>query len=123
MTINNYSYQATYFPRDPIEFPPVLPIPGKLTRQSGTSNASKHIWPFHPLPSYMGETFPVLSQFWVIVQEIEIIYNLKDSRPLVERVPPAFAESKYQKLLAWADTLSPDMELGEHSFSHVFVLQ
>ena len=118
--LNGHRYRNAYFPDKPIEFPPVLPIPGDVSRKT---NSSMFLWPPHTLPIYMGQTFPTLSKLWVIIQEIESVYTLTDSTPLVDRVSLAFAESKYQKLLAWADTILPQMLRGEHNSSHTLFFQ
>jgi hypothetical protein len=39
------------------------------------------------------------------------------------KVPLAFAESKYQKLLSWSDTVNTDMSRGIHNTDHVVILQ
>lgn len=62
-------------------------------------------WPAHPLPGYIGSTFTELCRFWTIVQEVSTVYQEETSVPLTERVPVAFAEAKYRKLLAWSDML------------------
>jgi hypothetical protein len=99
----------------------MIPIPGEF--EGLTDNASSLKWPPHPFPSYMGQTFQTLSRFWVIIQEINTMYNLTDDTPLDKRVSLSFAESKYQSLLAWADSLLPSMIHGEHSPSHVLFFQ
>jgi hypothetical protein len=71
----------------------------------------------------MGQTFPTLCTLWVMLHEIDIVYTIKDSTPLMQRVPLAFAESKYQKLLVQADTLGPEMCRHEQTPSHVFFFQ
>jgi hypothetical protein len=72
---------------------------------------------------YMGYAFQTLSKLWVIIQEINTKYILTEKTPLSKRVPLAYAESKYQSLLNWSDTLLPDMLNGEHSPSHVLFFQ
>jgi hypothetical protein len=71
----------------------------------------------------MGNTFQTLSQLWVIIQEINTLYVLTDNASLTERVPLSFAESKYQSLLDWSDTLLPNMFHSEHSPTHVLFFQ
>jgi hypothetical protein len=71
----------------------------------------------------MGRTFSTLSALWVIVQSINSMYFSTDERPVAERVPLSFIESKYQQLLAWADTLSKEMLREQHSTTHVFFFQ
>jgi hypothetical protein len=57
------------------------------------------------------------------VQEILAVYNMHEDTPLVKRVIPAFAESKYQKLLAWADTLHTELANDAKSAPHVYLFQ
>jgi hypothetical protein len=116
-----YRYRGIYYPTEPIEFPPILPIPGDLDEP--TDFGSPFLWPPHPLPTYMGRTFQTLSKLWVIIQEIHTLYILTDNTSLENRVPLSFAESKYQSLLAWSDTLLPDMINGENSSVHVLFFQ
>ena len=71
----------------------------------------------------MGRTFPTLSALWVVVQSINIMYFSTDDTPVIDRVPLAFIESKYQELLAWSKRLSSDMYRGEYPIPHVFIFQ
>jgi hypothetical protein len=71
----------------------------------------------------MGQTFQTLSKLWVIIQEINTIYILTDETSLDKRVPLSYAESKYQQLLDWADTLPPEMLQDAHSPTHVLFFQ
>lgn len=121
LTLTRPSFHSTYYPTEPIEFPPPFPIPGDSDEIAFGSPTGA--WPSYPLPVYMGKTFCALSNLWIIVQEINVVYNLKDSSPLIQRVALAFAESKYQKLLAWADTLTSELQLDENSPGHIFFFQ
>ncbi|KAI9158884.1 Acetyl-coenzyme A transferase nodX [Paramyrothecium foliicola] len=109
------TYHATHYPADPIDFPPTLPIPGNVNRQSGGL-----LWPPHALPEYVGQTTTNLCRLWPIVQELDHVYSLKRPVPLAQRIPLAFAEAKYQKLLAWADEFHSSMHRDERSVSHVY---
>ena len=71
----------------------------------------------------MGQTLPSLSKLSTILQDIHALYLARDAVPLMERVPLAFAESKYQRLLSWADTLPTELTLRDHSPAHVYFLQ
>jgi hypothetical protein len=71
----------------------------------------------------MGSAFPALCKLWVIVQGIEVVYTLSDSTPLVDRVSLAFAELKYQQMLAWADTFLPKMTRDDQHNSYVLFFQ
>ncbi|TWU71435.1 hypothetical protein ED733_002481 [Metarhizium rileyi] len=112
-----YAWLTIYYPSEPITSPPLLPIPGDSCRR--TKHGSVLDWPPHPLPTYMGDTFQTLSKLWVLIQEINVLYNLAEKTPLEERVPLSYAESKYQGLLNWSDSLLPGMLHSEHSPTHV----
>lgn len=117
---NHLRYLGIYYLDPPIPFPPMLPVPGDAKTLMGSP---KLVWPAHPLPAYMGRTFPKISSLWVIVQEINSIYVPTDRTPLAERVPLAFAELKCRKLLAWAEGLSSDLLWGAYSTSHILFFQ
>lgn len=108
---------ATYYHDAPIEFPPVLPVPGEAHGEH--IGARTPYWPAHPLPSYMEPTFKTMCRYWTIVQEVQAVYLARDILPLYEKVPLAFAEAKFQKLLSWTDTLGKDMSREEYSQIHV----
>ncbi|KAG6004552.1 hypothetical protein E4U21_000936 [Claviceps maximensis] len=74
-----------------------------------------------PFPLHMGRTFQTLCEFWTLMQEVFAVYNKLDSRPLRERVSLAFAEAKYQKLLAWSDNVESSVSREEHSPGHVLI--
>lgn len=71
----------------------------------------------------MGRTFTALCEFWKIAREVASVYFARGVAPLKDRVPLAFAESRYQKLLGWADQLAPEMARGGHSTAHVILFQ
>lgn len=68
-------------------------------------------------------TFASLLDFNVINHEVAMVYVSDDPRPIVERVPLAFAEAKYQKLLQWADGLPAAVVRREQNDHHVLDLQ
>jgi hypothetical protein len=105
----------------PVPYPPVLPLPGKSDR--GIPGLSDIQWPAHPLPDYMGGTFLVMCELWSIVQQVLAMYNAPRDGSLAEKVPLAFAEEKYQKLLSWADSLARELERKSHSLLHVLIFQ
>ncbi|KAF9691989.1 hypothetical protein EKO04_009947 [Ascochyta lentis] len=112
------SWRASFFAKPPIKYPPNLPIPGdRLDTLTGPAISGST----NPLPRDVGHTFTALSKFWVIAQEILAVYNMQDDAPLVERVMPAFAESKYQKLLTWADTLSAVFRDSKDNTAHAHI--
>lgn len=63
--------------------------------------------------------FEALCELGIIMQEVAVVYRSNASSP--SRQPPlAFAESKYQQLLRWADRLDPKLFGSEdHSDSVV----
>lgn len=98
---------------------PALPIPG-ADRQDDSARPS---WPDHPLPEYMGKSFTKLCEFFSLVEEVAVVYSANDRVPIFDRVPIAFAEAKYQKMLAWADSMDKDMAWNKDSHEHVFLFQ
>lgn len=103
---NRASLHALYYHDEAVAFPPCCPIPGR--NEDDTAYATIR-WPSHILPSYMGQTFAALCKFWTIVQEIIVVYQSPQGTTAKDHVPFAFVESKYQKLLHWADTVVLDM--------------
>ena len=71
----------------------------------------------------MGRTFTALCEFWKIAREVASVFFVNGAPPLKDRVPLAFAESKYQKLLDLADQLAPEMARGDHNADHVLLFQ
>jgi len=115
---NGDNYLSGWVEQRPIRFPPCLPIPGALNHQS--LDTTPLFWPPHILPSYKGQTFPMLCKFWTFLQEINILYDLSSGISLNRNVSLAMAESKFQQLLAWTDSIAPEMHRGEQCPSHVF---
>lgn len=75
------------------------------------------------MPRYMGHTFASICRLWVIVQEILAVSLSAREGPMHERIPLAFAESKYQKMLVLADTLEETIALEDHSQPHILIFQ
>ena len=71
----------------------------------------------------MGTTFTHLCKLTVIFQEVLSVYSNNDGTSRTDQVPLAFAESKYQQLLAWADTLSREMKQSDQPPTHVLYFQ
>jgi hypothetical protein len=103
-----------------MRYQPNFPIPGDRFDIFATSDAFE---PAHQAPNYIGQTFTAPSKFWTTVQECLAVYNMEAGAPLVERAIPSFVEEKYQKLLAWADGLSPSFSNNLNSGAHVYLLQ
>ncbi|KAK8064204.1 hypothetical protein PG996_008856 [Apiospora saccharicola] len=123
---SNYYYcsapriHAIFYAIKPIEYPPSYPIPGHPDLHM--PNPRPPFWPPHQSPVYMGHTFSALSRFCILTQEIYLVYYCVDGDP--DRSPPslAFAETKFQALLSWADTLPKELVCGEHSPAHTYLL-
>lgn len=64
-----------------------------------------------------------MRKLWPIIQDFGHVYSFTNSVPLTERVTLAFAESTYQKFLAWADALDLKMKRNDNSVSHVYFFQ
>ena len=114
------SLHAFYYQAEPVFYPPIYPIPGRDAAEGDNSGIT---WPAHPLPHYMGMTFTAMCEFWKIAQEIISVYfGSTDSAPL-GRVPLAFAESRYQKLLEWTDKLHENMQHRKGCELHLIMVQ
>ncbi|RFN54198.1 conidial development protein fluffy [Fusarium flagelliforme] len=92
----------------PISCPPTVPIPGEDPFQVSEKQL-------------IGKSFGALSRLWIVVQEVAAVYSLY--RPASEgALPLSFVESRYQKLLRWADTLDEDLVRGEHISNQILIL-
>ncbi|KAF5966582.1 conidial development protein fluffy [Fusarium bulbicola] len=112
-TYNWLTIHVLYFHDESIAIPPALPIPGHERHDD--------MWPQHPLPDYMGSSFTKLCEYFTVIQEVAVVYSIGDGKPVVDHVPIAFAEAKYQKILAWADSLGKDMAWDQNSQEHVML--
>ena|ERR1700761_7007236 len=116
--------QSLYMFEEPVGHPPYLPIPGKGEPAAGHRDATTpDDGAIKPLPSYMGQTFTVMCEYWSIIGEVVLLYRANNSVPLRDRVPFAFAESKYRKLIHWADHNSYSMNYSSESPPHVALFQ
>jgi len=113
------SLNLIFFGGAPIPYPPILPVPGCDSRPE--IGVSEQIWAAHPLPPYMKYTFPAICRFWVLMQEVLVAYLAQTDSSVTARVPLAFAESKYRRLLSWADTLREDMARGEQGLGQILI--
>ena len=103
---NWLSCHVFYYNGEPIKYPPLLPAPGSTAEQYDTEFAK--IGRTIEWSQFTSVSFPSISQFWVIAQEVAVVYlgpQIDRSRPLAEQIPVAFAEEKYRKLLDWADSM------------------
>jgi hypothetical protein len=101
---------------DATRYVPCIPIPGKI---SMTDNMVEILIPMHQT---MGQTFCFLCSLWAIVSEVIFIYRTSEGLG-TENLPPAFALSRYHRLLSLADDLPNDMIRSESSGSHVLTFQ
>ncbi|KAK7935942.1 conidial development fluffy [Apiospora marii] len=117
---NWLTIHAIFYALKPIEHPPPFPIPGDADKNA--PNPRPPFWPPHQLPDYMGQTFSALSRFCILTQEMYLVYYCNDGDP--DGSPPslAFAESKFQALLSWADTLPEELACGDDSPAHTYLL-
>lgn len=106
-----------YYPDEPILFRPSIPAPGE------DRDRDPELWPPHHLPPYMGHTFPAVCHLWTIAQEVATVYFADRASPICDRVPVAFAEAKYQSLLAWMDSLGTETMRMDDSPAHVVMFQ
>ncbi|KAG5932410.1 hypothetical protein E4U53_001348 [Claviceps sorghi] len=74
------------------------------------------------LPAYMGDTFPYLCWFWTIVREITWVYYNGGQTSLGSQESLAFAEFKFRELLAWTNSLPPQLSPNQHTHHHVQVM-
>ncbi|OAQ65032.1 nitrate assimilation regulatory protein nirA [Pochonia chlamydosporia 170] len=119
-TYNWTSVFSFFFFGPPILYPPSLSVPGEHEVNVDEIGSSKEP-DIDTLPAYTGQTFPTMCRFWEIFQEIAVVYLGLHDRPLSQRVPLAFAEAKYQKLLTWADTMLEGATRGHYTPAHVSI--
>jgi hypothetical protein len=108
--------RAFYYGDRQGRYPPMLPIPGT------NPEADEKMQIRTPLPPYKGQIFPRLTALILIMHQVSLMYDADSDKQLSERIPLAFAEAKYRKLLAWADGLEDEMALGEYTPRHVLIL-
>lgn len=75
------------------------------------------------MPAYMGQTFPAMCEFWVLTSKWTSVYYMPGGQPVLGRVPFAFANGIFQKLLAWSDNLHILLARGDQSSHHSVILQ
>lgn len=104
-----------------IAFPPLFPIPGKNTTYEVDLLGIQ--WPAQPVCIYAGLVFTYSCEFWCIMHEVAEVYYKQSPIPLVDRVSLTFAEEKYQKLLAWSDSLAGDVSTRDDGRCYVLLFQ
>lgn len=75
------------------------------------------------VPAYMGDTFPYLCWFWTIVREMTWVYYVGGQTTLGSHGSLAFAEFKFRELLAWTNSLPPQLLSKQYTPHHVQVMQ
>ncbi|PWI64680.1 hypothetical protein PCL_08689 [Purpureocillium lilacinum] len=99
------------------KYPPNADPPGAAPRPY-FDDLDRVAAPVHKLPHYMGQTFPVMCEFWLLTSEWTTVYYVADGTPVVDRVPLGFAQEAFQKLLTWSDNLATLMARGDQSSHH-----
>jgi hypothetical protein len=84
----------------------MFPVPGRNSEDVIDERLAVH-WPRHFIPDYTGKTFQALCELWTIMQEVVAVYFAQQGAPM--RIPLAFVEAKYQKILSFTDSLPPEM--------------
>lgn len=113
--------QALFRSFDPIEHPPLLPIPtmaGHDTNSEGRD--STQLTMSLSTGGLADYTFTAFCQSWILVGEVLLVYQGPNSQRDATLV---FALMKYQKILYWADSLPALMERNKTAASHVWVFQ
>ncbi|KAG5979046.1 hypothetical protein E4U54_006986 [Claviceps lovelessii] len=101
--------------------PPLIAVPkGRRldTSESLVLPAEVVSW----LPEYMGDTFPYLCWFWTIVREMTWVYYVDGQTILGSQGSLAFAEFKFRELLAWTNSLPPQLTPKQRTQHHVQVM-
>lgn len=88
----------------------MFPVPGRSSEDTIDERLAVH-WPPHFIPDYAGKTFQALCELWTIMQEVIAVYfaHHGDTAAASMRIPLAFVEAKYQKILNFTDSLPPEM--------------
>lgn len=105
-----------------IRYPPTLAIPGLRSGGLGYDNTAKQI-PLHPLPYYMGATFPALCELWCMASQWILEYYKDGDSSIASRISQEYAGSMYQNLLSWSDKLPNSLARGDESTDHSFIIQ
>ncbi|PHH68487.1 hypothetical protein CDD82_526 [Ophiocordyceps australis] len=88
------------------------------------------MWPPHPLPDFCGKTFTSLCKLSQVMQEVASVYfnqrlACQQGQSNESNFALSFAESKFQKLLAMTDSLSPgntDHDVVLHILVHTAII-
>ncbi|CAJ2502350.1 Uu.00g097440.m01.CDS01 [Anthostomella pinea] len=97
--------------------PPILPIPEGAIAQQGIVPRDVH----EVDEALVGNTFPALCRFWLIIHGARWIYYPGKSIP-DSNFQMALAEHKFRELIAWAQNLPPSLLRREGSPHYVAVI-
>ena len=100
--------QSILYIVEPPEYPPTLPIPGRLADRPPEGNPPLHTQSI--LSHELHQNFVSLSTLWTIASKALSLYHHRDGP---DAVPPAFALSIYEELLTLADSLPMSMKSAE----------
>ncbi|KAG5974960.1 hypothetical protein E4U55_007947 [Claviceps digitariae] len=102
--------------------PPLIAVPKGSLLDTSEKSLVLHAEVVPWLPAYMGDTFPYLCWFWTIVREIAWVYYVGGQTILESQGSLAFAEFKFRELLAWTNSLPPQLSPKQHTPHHVQVM-
>ncbi|KAK1757131.1 conidial development fluffy [Echria macrotheca] len=103
---NFLAFVANLYPSEPIPYPPILPPPDP-SKDPGL----RHLSPF----------FPIVCKISVVAQEAHVVYGANADAPIPDRVPVAFIEARFRKLLRCMEDASVGEFLSQNSSSHALV--
>lgn len=104
----------------PLERPPILPLPEDLRKsQASEDDNSEETEDMSPALTEVQQAQSVFCRFWVIVNEIFIIY--RDSKIGARSL--AFALGKYHKILDLVQTLPTSMVRQDKTPHWVLIFQ
>lgn len=117
---NTHRMQSLFWTIDPVDYPPLLPIPSPDTY--GMTAEERDQLEEATLTKAVREnyTFTAFSHFWKIAGEVLMVFHAPNSN---SKPSLMFAFLKYQKLLHWVDSLPLLMERKGTSPMHVWVFQ
>ncbi|KAM4062337.1 fungal zn(2)-Cys(6) binuclear cluster domain-containing protein [Hirsutella rhossiliensis] len=100
----------------PSAHPPGEPTPFRLAHFTASTTESA------PLPSYMGQTFPNMCDFWRLTSEWTTVYYVSGNAPILGRVSLGYAHETFRKLLAWSAGIDTMLARGDKSSHHCIIL-
>ncbi|KAF4340440.1 conidial development fluffy [Fusarium beomiforme] len=116
---NYFALFNSFYPREPIRYPPVLPMPGKVVDNMNPIMTKESV---PSVPRHSSPYFHTQCRLWVIALEVVSVYKQPSNVPISERVPIAFVEAKYRRLVACMDELGENGVRGGDYPAHVLIL-